>query len=103
MLPLIDKGRLRGEGKMTMLPDELHNLVTVARRLKVSREQARRLCTSGRLAFITVGIGKDRNAYRVLSSTLDAFMRDERRMGVKQELRSVRETLGAMSGVEERW
>ncbi len=83
--------------------DELLTLDEVAAKLKVSRETARRLCTSGKLPFVPVGTGSDRHIRRVRSSTLAAFVAGEKKNSIRQEMRNVRETLSAMNGVEVRW
>lgn len=83
--------------------DELLKLDDVANRLKVSRETARALCVSGKLPWVPVGTGSKKQFRRVLSSTLDAFMRQERKNAIGAQMKNVRETLAAMSAVEERW
>ena len=85
------------------MSDELLSLDAVAAKLKVSREQARKLCAAGKLPWVAVGLGQQKKARRVLSSTLEAYMRQEQRDAIGQHMRNIRQTHAAMSGVEERW
>jgi excisionase family DNA binding protein len=86
-----------------MKPRELLTLDEVAAQLGVSYEQARRLCSKGRLASINVGTSDDRKQYRVRRDTLEAFMRNEQQPSVKDELAGVRVSLAALNAHEQRW
>ena len=83
-----------------------HDLLTteeVASELRISDEAARKLMTSGKLAFVQVTAGERRMTRRVRRDTLEAFKRNEQRATFRDELRGVRETVSAMASVEQRW
>lgn len=83
--------------------DELLTLDEVAAKLKVSVETARKLCVTGRLPWVHAGTGSARQTRRVLKSTLAAFMRDERRETVREEMQSIKRTFAGMKLADERW
>ena len=91
------------DGGRTRAPVELLTLDHVAAELVVSRETARQLCVTGRLPFVDVGTGRDRTMYRVLRTTLDAFVKNERRVGAAVQMEQIRQTCDALRAVEERW
>lgn len=73
----------------------------VADELTISVESARKLMTSGQLAYVIVTVGRQRQTRRVLRSTLEAFKQNEQRAGVRDEVQDVRQTLAAHASVEE--
>jgi excisionase family DNA binding protein len=83
--------------------DQLLTLDEVAGQLRVSPETVRKLCVVGKLPWVNVGTGESRHCRRVLASTLSAYMRDERRAAVGQDVRNIKQTFAAMKIAEERW
>jgi hypothetical protein len=83
--------------------DELLTLDEVAARLKISPETARKLCVTGKLAWVPRGTGSSRQFRGVRRDTLEAYMRNERHGAVKQQMDQIKQTFGAMKLVEERW
>jgi hypothetical protein len=82
-------------------PRELLTLQEVADDLLITYEQARRLCSKGRLASINVGTSDARHQYRVRRDTLEAFKRNEKQGSVKDEIGGVRVSLAAMNAGEQ--
>lgn len=82
---------------------KLLTVAEVAATLKVSRETARKLMATGRLPYVAVGTGSSRKLRRVNPATLAAYLQDERRDAIKQQMHDVRRTRAAMRLVEQRW
>lgn len=81
---------------MTQEIEQVLTLHEVADALKVSDETVRKLCITGKLAWIDVGTGDARSRRRVRASTLAAFMQNERRQAIRQQMRDVRHRRDAL-------
>jgi excisionase family DNA binding protein len=86
-----------------MKPREVMTLQEVADELAISYEQARRLCSKGRLPAINVGTSDGRKHYRVRRDTFETFKRNEQQPSVKDEISGVRVSLAALNAGEQRW
>jgi hypothetical protein len=86
-----------------MCDDELLTLDSVALQLKVSVETARKLCVKGRLPWVPVGTGESRHLRRVRQSTLDAYVRNERRQETRTEVRQITQAVSRTKTSSERW
>lgn len=85
------------------MTSDLLTIDEVATELKVSYESARQLTISGKLPYVSVTPGKQRETRRVRRDTLDAFKRAEKRSRVADEMRHVRNSGIALGLVEQRW
>lgn len=83
------------------MSDEILTIAEVADVLKCTEDHARALCAAGRLPFIDIGT-RGRRVYRVRQSTLDSFLRNERKALIREQVAEINARLRAPS-LPKRW